>query len=82
MKRTIIVAALLLCLTAMAQDNVTNIGVIPTPQQVVMGRGTVSLGKSSPIRNFVAEIEGAQNQRQAYRLEITPTGVRVQCVSN
>lgn len=82
MKRIIIIVALLLGFSAVAQRNNTNIGVIPTPQQVVMGSGTVSLGKSSPIRNFVTEIEGAQNQRQAYRLEITPTGVRVQCTSN
>ena len=82
MKRIIIIVALLLGFSAVAQRNNTNIGVIPTPQQVVMGSGTVSLGKSSPMRNFVTEIEGAQNQRQAYRLEITPTGVRVLCTSN
>ncbi len=82
MKRIIIIVALLLGFSAVAQRNNTNIGVIPTPQQVVMGSGTVSLGKSSPMRNFVTEIEGAQNQRQAYRLEITPTGVQVLCTSN
>jgi hypothetical protein len=82
MKKIIIIAVMMLGFSSMAQKNVTNIGVIPTPQQVAMGSGTVSLGKSSPIRNFVTEIEGAQNQRQAYRLEITPTGVRVQCTSN
>jgi hypothetical protein len=82
MKRIIIIVALLLGFSAVAQRNNTNIGVIPTPQQVVMGSGTVSLGKSSPMRNFVTEIEGAQNQRQAYQLEIKPTGVRVLCTSN
>ena len=82
MKKTIIIFALLLGLSASAQKQITNIGVIPTPQQVVMGKGTVTLGKSSPIRSFVTEIEGAQNQRQAYRLEIAPTGVRVVCTSN
>ncbi len=82
MKKTIIIFALLLGFSASAQKQITNIGVIPTPQQVVMGKGTVTLGKSSPIRSFVTEIEDAQNQRQAYRLEITPTGVRVVCTSN
>ena len=82
MKRIITIIALLLGFHAMAQKSVTNIGVIPTPQQVQMGVGTVSLGSSSPIRDFVTEIEGAQNGRQAYRLVIAPTGVRVQCVSN
>ncbi|MBO4599306.1 MAG: chitobiase/beta-hexosaminidase C-terminal domain-containing protein [Bacteroidales bacterium] len=82
MKRIIIIAMLLIGISAVAQKNIVDIGVIPTPQQVEIIGGSVSLGKSSPIRNFVTEIEGASNQRQAYRLDITPTGVRVTCTSN
>lgn len=67
---------------ATAQRESANIGVIPTPQRVEMGQGTVALGKSSPQRNFVEAIEGAQNQQQAYRVQISPEGVRVWCVSN
>lgn len=82
MKKTLLIALVLLGLTASAQKDIVDIGIIPTPQQVVMGQGSVTLGKSAPQRNFVAEIEGAQNQRQAYRIEISPDGVRVWCVTN
>ncbi|MCQ2294591.1 MAG: chitobiase/beta-hexosaminidase C-terminal domain-containing protein [Bacteroidales bacterium] len=82
MKRILVVMLVALGLAASAQNKIVNIGVIPTPQQVVMGEGTCSVGKSAPQRNFVAEIEGAQNQSQAYRLEITPTAVRVYAVNN
>ncbi len=82
MKRILLLTLLALGFCAMAQNNEVNIGVIPTPQKVVMGSGTYSLTTINPPRNFVAEIEGAQNQRQAYRIEIAPTGVTVYATSN
>lgn len=81
MKHTILIIMLAVAATAMAQKEPVNIGVIPTPQRVEMGQGYVELGKH-PRRNFVDEIEGAQNQRQAYRIEIAPEGVTVWCVGN
>ena len=81
MKHTILIIMLAMAATAMAQKDPVNIGVIPTPQRVEMGQGYVDLGKH-PRRNFVDEIEGAQNQRQAYRIEIAPEGVTVWCVGN
>ena len=82
MKRTVILMLLAFGLTTMAQNNMVNIGVIPTPQQVVMGDGTYNLSTINPPRNFVSEIDGAQNQRQAYRIEITLSGVKVYATSN
>ena len=82
MKRLSLIVMLLLSFSVTAQRETTNIGVIPTPQRVEIGQGTVTLGKSAPQRNFVEKIEGAQNQQQAYRIQITPEGVRVWCVSN
>ena len=82
MKRTVILMLLAFGLTTMAQNNMVNIGVIPTPQQVVMGNGTYNLSTINPPRNFVSEIDGAQNQRQAYRIEITLSGVKVYATSN
>ncbi|MBR3725846.1 MAG: hypothetical protein IKN11_10720, partial [Bacteroidales bacterium] len=82
MKRLSLIVMLLLSFSVTAQRETTNIGVIPTPQRVEIGQGTVPLGKSAPQRNFVEKIEGAQNQQQAYRIQITPEGVRVWCVSN
>ena len=81
MKHTILIIMLAVAATAIAQKEPVNIGVIPTPQRVEMGQGYVELGKH-PRRNFVDEIEGAQNQRQAYRIEIAPEGVTVWCVGN
>ena len=81
MKHTILIIMLAVAATAMAQKEPVNIGVIPTPQRVEMGQGYVELGKH-PRRNFVDEIEGAQNQRQAYRIGIAPEGVTVWCVGN
>lgn len=81
MKHTILIIMLAVAATAMVQKEPVNIGVIPTPQRVEMGQGYVELGKH-PRRNFVDEIEGAQNQRQAYRIEIAPEGVTVWCVGN
>ena len=81
-KSVLFFLVVLMGLQASAQKQGVNIGVIPTPQQVVMGSGTVTLGKSNPRRNFVTEIAGAQNQRQAYRIVIAPEGVSVECVSN
>lgn len=82
MKRTAILILLALGIAVVAQPTAPNIGVIPTPQQVVMGEGTHHLANSTPSRNFVTAIEGAQNQRQAYRIEITPAGIAVWAVSN
>ena len=82
LKGVVVAALLFLSGSIVAQTGSTNIGVIPTPQQVVMGQGTVALGKSAPRRNFVESIEGASNQAQAYKIEIAPDGVRVWCVSN
>ena len=77
-------AVVLLGFEAMAQiTDATNIGVIPTPQRVVLNGGApVAVGKSSPRRHFVTEIEGAQNQRQAYRLTVAPEGISVECTTN
>ena len=82
LKGVVVAALLFMSGSIVAQTGSTNIGVIPTPQQVVMGQGTVALGKSAPRRNFVESIEGASNQAQAYKIEIAPDGVRVWCVSN
>jgi hypothetical protein len=73
---------LALSLNTLAQNTQVNIGVIPTPQKVELGQGTYSLGTINPPRQFVPEIEGAQNQRQAYRIVIAPTGISVWAVSN
>ncbi len=82
MKQGVLLIMLAVAVTAMAQKEPVNIGVIPTPQQVEMGQGTLATGSLTPRRNFVSEIEGAQNQRQAYRLDITSDGVTVTCVGN
>ena len=82
MKQGILLIMLAVAVTAVAQKEPVNIGVIPTPQRVEMGQGTLAAGSFTPRRNFVSEIEGAQNQHQAYRLQITPEGVTVTCVGN
>ena len=82
MKQGILLIMLAVAVTAVAQKEPINIGVIPTPQRVEMGQGTLAAGSFTPRRNFVSEIEGAQNQHQAYRLQITPEGVTVTCVGN
>ena len=82
MKQGILLIMLAVAVTAVAQKEPVNIGVIPTPQRVEMGQGTLATGSFTPRRSFVSEIEGAQNQRQAYRLQITPEGVTVTCVGN
>lgn len=83
MKRVLIMFMVVLGLTAVAQTKKTNIGVIPTPQQVTMQQGTVTVSKGTmPRRNFVFEIEGAANQRQAYVLTIAPEGITASCTSN
>ena len=82
MKQGILLIMLAVAVTAVAQKEPVNIGVIPTPQRVEMGQGTLAAGSFTPQRNFVSEIEGAQNQHQAYRLQITPEGVTVTCVGN
>ena len=82
MKQGILLIMLAVAVTAVAQKEPVNIGVIPTPQRVEMGQGTLAAGSLTPRRNFVSEIEGAQNQHQAYRLQITPEGVTVTCVGN
>ena len=81
-KIIILFVSLLTASSVLAQNDVTNIGVIPTPQQVVMGSGSVAMGASAPRRLFVTEIAGAKNQRQAYRLVIAKEGISVECVSN
>lgn len=65
-----------------AQLPVTDIGVIPTPQRVQMGIGILTVGTLNPQRNFVDSIAGAQNHRQAYRIEVSTEGVKVWCVAN
>ncbi len=82
MKRIILLALVAFALPTLAQKNYVNIGVIPSPQRVEMGSGTLDNLRVTPIRNFVEHIAGAENQRQAYRLEITPTEVIVTAVSN
>ena len=82
MKQGILLIMLAVAVTAVAQKEPVNIGVIPTPQRVEMGQGTLAAGSFTPRRNFVSEIEGAQNQHQAYRLQITPEGVTITCVGN
>ena len=82
MKQGILLIMLAVAVTAVAQKEPVNIGVIPTPQRVEMGQGTLAAGSFTPRRNFVSEIEGAQNQHQAYRLQIPPEGVTVTCVGN
>lgn len=82
MKQGILLIMLAVAVTAVAQKEPVNIGVIPTPQRVEMGQGTLAAGPFTPRRNFVSEIEGAQNQHQAYRLQISPEGVTVTCVGN
>ena len=67
-------------LAATAQES-TNIGVIPTPQQVVMGEGTLRARDIQPRQRRVDAIAGAENQQQAYRLEITRKGVTIHCVT-
>lgn len=82
MKKTFLILAILLGLTASAQNTFVNIGVIPTPQQVTMASGTFADNKAAPTRIFVSAIEGAQNQRQAYKLAIEPSGITIWYVSN
>lgn len=82
MKKIVFVLLLAALLPLSAQKNYVNIGVIPSPQRVEMGQGTLTATRFTPRRNFVEHIEGAQNQQQAYRLDITPDGVVVTCVAN
>ena len=82
MKRIILLALLALALQPAAQSRYVNIGVIPSPQRVEMGQGTLAARSTTPRRHFVDHIDGAQNQKQAYRLDITPEGVTVTCVAN
>ena len=82
MKQCVLLIMLAMAAVAVAQNEPVNIGVIPTPQRVEMGHGTVELSRQPPRRNFVDEIEGAQNQLQAYRITITTESVTVWCVGN
>lgn len=59
-----------------------NIGVIPTPQQATLAEGVCANGKATPSRNFVENIEGASNQRQAYKIQVTPSGIAVWVTTN
>ena len=108
MKQTLIILLMAITLTAWAQStdegerNTMN-GVIPTPQQVVMGQGLCIIG-NNPYYNDLEDsaavahntkthkqsaangkpidiieyyrtvdtIDGAENQREAYRIEILP----------
>lgn len=82
MKKIAFLAMLLVGLTTMAQNGIVNIGVIPTPQKVTMGQGSFADNKAMPSRYYVDAIEGAQNQQQAYRLEVSAAGISVWYVSN
>ena len=57
MKQGILLIMLAVAVTAVAQKEPVNIGVIPTPQRVEMGQGTLAAGSFTPRRNFVSEIE-------------------------
>lgn len=82
MKRILALLLLALSLNTMAQGDKVNIGIIPTPQKIEMGQGSYNLSTINPPRHFVSQIEGAQNQRQAYRIEISAAGVAVEATSN
>ena len=82
MKRILLVVFVAAALSASAQKKYVNIGVIPSPQRVEMHDGTFQARNFAPQRNFVEQIEGAQNQSQAYQIDVTPTGVRITCVGN
>ena len=73
---------LLVCVHASAQQGYVNIGVVPSPQRVEMGSGTLANLRATPQRVFVERIEGAQNQMQAYRLVVSEQGVQIFCVGN
>ena len=82
MKRTIILTFLLLGFVVAAQNEIVNIGVIPTPQRVILSDGALDVKGITPRRMHVDSIPGALNQGQAYRLAITSTEIVVQYVSN
>ena len=54
MKQGVLLIMLAVAVTAVAQKEPVNIGVIPTPQQVEMGQGTLATGSLTPRRNFVS----------------------------
>lgn len=82
MRCFVLLVLLLVCVHASAQQGYVNIGVVPSPQRVEMGSGTLANLRATPQRVFVERIEGAQNQMQAYRLVVSEQGVQIFCVGN
>ena len=76
----IVFTATLLFGEVAAQEGCFNTYIIPTPQQVERREGFCQITTLSATQQLVDSIEGALNQQQAYRLEITPKGATIYCV--
>lgn len=76
MKRSLLVVALFACGAVPAQQTF-NTRLLPTPQQVVRTEGFYAASNTPVATLRVDSIAGAENQEQAYRIEITPDRIRI-----
>ena len=79
MKRIVIVLLLAVTLTAAAQEQV-NLGLIPTPQKVVMGTGIADGNKVKEIEERVDTLPVEANLDQAYQIVIEKKKITIRYV--
>lgn len=83
MKRSLALTLLLqTVLYCWAQESKFNTRLIPTPQQVVRTEGFCATSTSTVETLLVDSIAGAENQEQAYRMEITPNKIHIYYTSD
>ena len=80
MKRLVIVLLLAFVLTAVAQENQINLGLIPTPQKVVMGTDVADMSKAKVIEKQVDTLSVEANLDQAYQIVIEKKKVTIRYV--
>ena len=80
MKRLVIVLLLAFVLTAVAQENQINLGLIPTPQKVVMGTDVADMSKAKVIEKQVDTLSVEANLDQAYQIVIKKKKVTIRYV--
>ena len=80
MKRLVVALLLAVTLTAVAQEKQINLGLIPTPQKVVMGTDVADRSKAKVIEKRVDTLPVEANLDQAYQIVIEKKKITIRYV--